>query len=182
MNMYDVIGSFRWGHFPHQHRRTLAKSAKVKEIRRRVLLKKGTRIHLALLKESYGGSLAMLDASGVVVSWYDDTHGNCAVHERVVERHVAQFYVPDDVANSLPARHLSDALNEGSSTQHGWRKRADGAVFWGTTVIKAVILRSGSLQGFSYISRVSKTPWNALQAAAAEQPRWLGQQRLLNEH
>ena len=168
--MDDVIRSIRRRFSAHQRQRALANSVKVKEMRRRVLLKKGARMHAALLEDAYGGSLAMLDATGVVVSWYDDTRINCAMDGHVLDRHVAQFYVPDDVASSLPARHLSDAVNEGSSTQQGWRRRADGAVFWGTTVIDAIVLRSGSLQGFSYISRMSKTPWNALQAAAAEHP------------
>ena len=40
--------------------------------RRRVLLKKGARLHAQMRANSDDGSLAMLDEEGIVISWYGD--------------------------------------------------------------------------------------------------------------
>jgi hypothetical protein len=103
-------------------------------------------------------SLAMLDQEGVVVSWYGRADGNDRVADHVVDRHVSQFYVPEDVASNQPLRDLHSATVEGSNTRQGWRRRSDGMAFWGTTVIEAVLLRDGRLQGFSYVTRGSEGP------------------------
>jgi hypothetical protein len=136
-------------------------TAKVIEWRRRVLVRKGARMQAAMLERSDGGSLAMLDVCGVVVYWGEGTPMGAPVDAQlsVLQHHVSQFYVPEDVACSLPLLHLRDAVAAGNSTQRGWRKRSDGTIFWATTVIEALSLRGGSLQGFSHVVRESKDPW-----------------------
>jgi hypothetical protein len=142
-------------------------SAKIRSWRKRVLLKKGAQMHRAMVERADGGSLAMLDAAGVVVSWYEGGRSGRNESEHVLEHHVSQFYVPDDIASSLPVRDLRSAVADGSNTQHGWRKDSDGAVFWGSTTIHAVVLRGGALQGFSYVTRASNGSGDALPVAVA---------------
>jgi hypothetical protein len=136
-------------------------TSKVMEWRRRVLIRKGARMHAAMVEHSDSGSVAMLDTCGIVVYWCERTAPSSAADAEfsVLKRHVSQFYIPEDIACSVPLLHLRNAAAAGSSTQRGWRKRADGTTFWATTVIEALSLRGGSLQGFSHIVRESKDPW-----------------------
>jgi len=100
----------------------------------------------------------MLDEAGVVISWYGRADESDHVADGVVDRHVSQFYVAEDIANRQPLQDLHAASVEGSSTRRGWRRAADGSDFWGTTVIDAVVLRDGRLQGFSYLTCRSARP------------------------
>lgn len=142
-------------------------SAKVRSWRRRVLLKKGAQMHRAMVERADCGSLAMLDTAGVVVSWYEGCRGGRSEGDHVLDHHVSQFYVPADIASSLPVRDLCNAVADGSSEQYGWRKDSDGAVFWGSTTTHAILLRGGALQGFSHITRASDGPGDARQVAVA---------------
>ena len=119
---------------------------RVRSWRRRVLQRRGALMHAAMARDGETASLAMLDETGVVVSWY----GQAGVPgEHVVDRHISQFYLPGQIASNQPARDLRSAVVRGSTTRHGWRRRADGTTFWGHVVIEAVVLRDGRLQGFT---------------------------------
>jgi hypothetical protein len=106
----------------------------------------------------------MLDESGVVISWYGSADGNDHASEDVVDRHLSQFYVPEEIASRQPRRDLRAAAVQGSTTRETWRRRPDGSAFLGTIVIEAVVLRDGRLQGFSY---VASTPGPSHAGAAA---------------
>jgi hypothetical protein len=147
-----------------------AKDPKVAEWRRRVLVKKGARLHASMLERSDRGSLAMLDAFGMVVCWYEGVPERPARGDHrsgVLKHHVSQFYLPTDVATGLPLMHLRNAAVAGTSTQRGWRRRPDGSTLWATTVIESLVLRGGSLQGFSHIVRESKDPTILVGSGAA---------------
>ncbi len=132
---------------------------KVRSGRRRVLLRRGALMHAALGgPDAKDCSLAMLDEEGVVVSWYARTGGEGRLAEPVVDRHVSQFYVPEDIECNLPLRDLRAATIEGSNTRQGWRRRPGGIAFWGTTMIEAILLRDGRLRGFSYMTCGSAGP------------------------
>jgi hypothetical protein len=120
--------------------------------RRRVLLRRGARMHAAMAGDSENCSLAMLDEDGVVVSWYGLV-GTSSEH--TVDRHVSQFYIPEEIAGNQPLRDLLAAVVRGSITRQGWRGQPDGTTLWSTAVISAVVLRDGRLQGFSYVTRPS---------------------------
>lgn len=127
--------------------------------RRRVLQKRGAQMRGLMGRDAESGSLAMLDTAGVVVSWYDGTgDGSERAGDHVLDRHVSQFYIPEDVAGKQPWRDLQVAVVEGSNTREGWQRRPDGSIFWGMTVIKALTLRDGRLQGFSYMTSASQGP------------------------
>ena len=132
--------------------RAMQGSDRVRSWRRRVLQRRGALMHAALARESQHPSLAMLDETGVVVSWYGDVG---ASSEHVVDRHVSQFYIPKEIASNQPLRDLRSAAVGGSISREGWRRRTDGTTFWGHVVIEAVVLRDGRLQGFSYVMRAA---------------------------
>lgn len=161
--------TLRHGNTPPRASAQRGHTSKVIEWRRRVLIKKGARLSAAMRQRSDAGSLAMLDACGVVVYWCDRAPCESASDPEinVLKHHVSQFYVPEDVASSVPLLHLRSAVAGGTSTQSGWRKRSDGETIWATTVIEALSLRSGSLQGFSHIVRESTDPWIAENAGSA---------------
>lgn len=125
---------------------------RVRSWRRRVLQRRGALMHSAMTRAGENSSLAMLDETGVVVSWHGQVGASA---EHVVDRHVSQFYLPGQIASNQPLRDLRSAVVRGSTTQQGWRRRADGTTFWGNVVIEAVVLRDGRLQGFSYVMGAS---------------------------
>lgn len=126
--------------------------------RRRVLLKKGARLHSASLGRGDHCSLAVLDSRGVVVAWYDDSSDSSRVGTHIVDRHVSQFYVATDLASNLPGLNLLSAALYGGNTQQGWRRQPSGAIIWGTTVIEAIVLKDGRLQGFTHVVRPADGP------------------------
>lgn len=145
-----------------QATRTGRSSERVRSWRRRVLLKRGAHLRATMGLEGRTSTLAMLDETGVVVAWYgrDVSWHDRADDDRnrVLDRHVSVFYVPEDVASKRPSRDLHAATLDGRNSWEGWRRRADGTVFWGTAVIEAIVLRGGQLQGFSYLTSSSQGP------------------------
>jgi hypothetical protein len=120
-----------------------------------VLQKRGALMHAAMARDTQNCSLAMLDETGMVVSWYGAIG---ARSEHVVDRHVSQFYVPEEIASNQPLRDLRCAVVGGARITQGWRRQADGTIFWGTVVLEAIVLRDGRLQGFSFVSRACDGP------------------------
>jgi hypothetical protein len=135
-----------------------APSEKVRLWRRRVLLKKGARVHAGLGERASRGSLAILDEFGMVVAWYD--RGRSMSSDEVTDKHLTQFYIPTDIADAVPAQHLSTAAINGSHERQGWRRHVDGRIFWGTTVIAPISARNGRLQGYTHLTQESDAPWN----------------------
>jgi hypothetical protein len=133
-----------------QHTAAGRRSDKIRSWRRRALLKRGARLHLAL--DAKCSSLAMLDEAGIVVCWYGCSGGHDHVPEDVVDRHLSLFYVSEEVAGRQPHRDLRAAVIEGRVTRQAWRRRPDGSAFWATVVIEPLILRDGRVQGFSFVT------------------------------
>lgn len=159
---YPSIGSQSKTPLPPEHARP---STRVREWRRRVLLRKGAKIHERMGEEADHRTLAVLDEFGMVVAWYDPLDG--VANADVVLTHVSRFYIPTDVANKVPTQNLNTALMDGSNTTRGWRKDAGGRVFWGATEITPIFLRDGRLQGYAHLTRETKAisdavPGNAM--------------------
>jgi hypothetical protein len=126
---------------------------KIRSWRRRALLKRGARLHIAQSLDAQPSSLAMLDEAGLVVCWYGCS--NDYASEDVVDRHLSLFYMPDEIAARLPHRDLRAAVIEGRITRQGWRRRPDGTAVWRTIVIEPIVLRDGRVQGFSLVTSCS---------------------------
>lgn len=128
---------------------------KIRSWRRRALLKRGARLHIAQGLDTQPCSLAMLDEAGTIVCWYGCSNGHDYVSADVVDRHLSLFYVPEEVARRWPHRDLRAAVTEGRITRQAWRRRPDGSAFWGTIIIQPVVLRDGRVQGFSFVTSCS---------------------------
>lgn len=134
--------------------------------RRRVLLKKGARLHAQMRANADDGSLAMLDEEGVVVSWYGERPDDDS--EGLLDHHVSQFYLSSDVTLGVPMRDLCTAAIHGVSRQLGWRRAADGSIGWAVTQIESELLGDGRLQGFAHVIR--RTPDGAEARSGLQSP------------
>ena len=146
---------------PHQVQR-------VRSSRRRILLKRGARIH-STMRSQANTSLAMLDQDGVVVCWYDRLIERDR-SDQVVDRHVSQFYLPEDLAREQPYYDLRAARADGRCERQGWYRRPDGSASWATTVIETIRLRNGRLQGFSFVTRACEKPTSIIAPEQAAVP------------
>ncbi|HEU4604197.1 MAG TPA: PAS domain-containing protein [Steroidobacteraceae bacterium] len=152
-NEYEPIGAHR----AHQQNSSGEVSERVRQWRRRVLLKKGVLLHQTLAPKAVDASLAILDEFGLVVAWYDRNRSTSS--DEVIGKHLTQFYIRTDVASAVPAQALSAAVTNGSNTRCGWRRHVDGRVFWGITVITPIASRSGRLQGYAHLTTEAEPPW-----------------------
>jgi hypothetical protein len=155
-------------------------ASKLRQWRRQALQRKGAAMHAAMSMRLDRASLAILDANGMVVCWYDDQRARRGMPSLFVHRHFSQFYVSQEPVDTALQRRLSNAIDNGGDRHDGWHKRADGSVFWGSTLIEPLILRNGTLQGFSHVTREAhqssigphaavgrraiKWPWTATEA------------------
>lgn len=137
---------------------------------RRLLLKRGAQIHTTSMDRSDRCAIAILDARGIVIAWHDHFATARPLDRGVVSHHMSQFYLPEDIALQLPACHLSMAVQQGVSTQIGWRRRPNGEVFWGVTIIQTILLSDGELLGYSHITRSLHGPAQHLSPALRTMP------------
>jgi hypothetical protein len=130
----------------------------VRKLRRRLLSRKGARLLVSMVDRQDKGMLSILDVYGVVVYWHDGSQANETRVKGVLDRHVAQFYAPKRQSHALANDHLCKAFARGASSEFGWRRRADGTVFWGVTVVEPLVLADGRLQGFTHVTRAVNEP------------------------
>jgi PAS domain S-box-containing protein len=111
--------------------------------------------HLRLLVNGVRDyAIFRLDPSGQVASWNQGAErikGYSA--NEIVGRHFSTFYPPEDTRNGKPERELQAAIAEGHYEEEGWRIRKDGSRFWANVVITALRDETGTLRGFSKITR-----------------------------
>lgn len=126
--------------------------------RRRLLEARGEQIHATSMKRNDRCAIAILDAKGIVLCWHDNLPRARPYDPGVLNRYVSQFYLPDDVALHVPARHLSIAAEYGVDTQRGWRRRPAGEIFWGVTIMQSILLGDGEVLGYSHVTRCLRAP------------------------
>lgn len=99
-------------------------------------------------------AIFMLDREGRIASWNPGAErikGYTAAE--IVGRHFSTFYVEADKASGKPADELRLAILNGRYEETGYRVRKDGTLFWANVVITALRDSTGSLRGFSKITR-----------------------------
>jgi len=95
-----------------------------------------------------------LDPHGMVASWNagaERIKGYKA--DEIIGQNFSRFYLPNDIDQGKPQAELLTAAADGRSETEHWRVRKDGSQFWANVVITAARNSSGSLLGFSEISR-----------------------------
>lgn len=99
-------------------------------------------------------AIFLLDCRGNVSTWNSGAKrikGYQAAD--IIGRHFSCFYPPEDLIDGKPLRELAQATKEGCVRDEGWRVRADGSRFWANTLITARFDDTGTLIGFSKITR-----------------------------
>ncbi|WP_462380164.1 ATP-binding protein [Pseudomonas sp. Marseille-QA0892] len=94
-----------------------------------------------------------LDTDGRVTSWNAGAERikGYSEHE-IIGRHFSLFYPPEECPEH-PRNALDMAAEKGRYEEEGWRQRRDGTRFWANVLITAQYDASGTLRGFSKITR-----------------------------
>jgi PAS domain S-box-containing protein len=117
-------------------------------------IKHGGRVYELMVDSVRDYAIFMLDPDGHVASWNKGAQrikGYTA--SEIIGRHFSAFYPPEDIASSKPARELKHAIRHGKFEEEGIRLRKDGTAFWASVVITAVRDETGSLVGFTKVTR-----------------------------
>ncbi len=99
-------------------------------------------------------AIFMLDPRGYVVTWNPGAERiKGYASDEIVGQHFSLFFTQEDIANKKPDRELTAAAEEGRFEDEAWRVRKDGSRFWANVVISAVRDASGTLIGFTKVTR-----------------------------
>ena len=125
-----------------------------------------------MVEEVTDYAIFMLDPQGQVVSWNKGARRIKGYEAgEIVGRHFSCFYTAADQQRGVPMRALKVAAATGHFRNSGWRVRKDGSMFLADVVITAVKDESGSLIGFSKVTRdvtESRASESRLDATALE--------------
>ncbi|SEW31687.1 PAS domain-containing sensor histidine kinase [Natrinema salifodinae] len=99
-------------------------------------------------------AIFMLDPDGTVVSWNEGAKRIKGYRkDEIVGEHFSTFYTDDDADEGVPERNLEAAMTDGRVEDEGWRVRDDGTRFWANVTITAIRDDSGTLRGFTKVTR-----------------------------
>jgi len=117
----------------------------------RLKSEEGLRMMIASVKDY---SIIMLDPEGRVTSWNDGSqHLKGYDAAEVLGQSIALFYTPEEQAKGKPADLLKLAAETGRAKEENWRVRKDGSRFFADAIITALRAPSGTLIGFSKVTR-----------------------------
>ncbi len=98
--------------------------------------------------------IIMLDPDGRVASWNlgaERIKGYRA--QEIIGQHFSRFYSREDVDHGKPEKELRTAADEGRFEDESWRVRKDGSTFWANVVITVLRDESGTLRGYTKVTR-----------------------------
>jgi PAS domain S-box-containing protein len=99
-------------------------------------------------------AIFMLNPEGQVVSWNAGAERYKGYKaEEIIGQNFSCFYLPEDIERAKPEEELRIATATGRVEDEGWRLRKDGSRFWAHVIIAALRDPSGTLLGFTEISR-----------------------------
>ncbi len=99
-------------------------------------------------------AIYLLDPTGRVMSWNSGAEKIKQFSaEEIIGKHFACFYTAEDVAAGRPQHNLEMAARLGHIRDHGLRVRRDGSTFYADVVITALRGKTGTLRGFSKVTR-----------------------------
>jgi PAS domain S-box-containing protein len=95
-----------------------------------------------------------LDTEGRVVSWNNGAKAITGYEAaEIIGENFARFYPEEDIRRGKPEKELEIAAREGRYEEEGWRLRRDGALYWASVVIAALRDESGTLIGYTKVTR-----------------------------
>src|SRR5689334_12749868 len=113
-----------------------------------------TELFRLLIEEATDYAIFILDRGGRVATWNEGAQRlQGYAPEEIIGRHFSPFYPKEAVDTGWPDRELEEAARLGRFEDEGWRVRKDGTLFWANVIITALRDSSGTLQGFSKITR-----------------------------
>lgn len=110
--------------------------------------------HFKMIEEVQDYAILLLSRDAIVENWNrgaEKIKGYSA--DEIIGKHLRTFYTQADQDAKLPERLIEEAAANGRSTHEGWRVRKNGEKFWAYVVITALHDKSGSVIGFSKVTR-----------------------------
>mgnify|MGYP003341710643 FL=1 len=99
-------------------------------------------------------AIIMLDTEGHISKWNAGAKRIKGYSEdEIIGKHYSCFFTPQDVANGLPERGLSIAIEHGRFEDSGYRIGKSGLQFWANVVITAIRDSNRRLVGFALVTR-----------------------------
>jgi PAS domain S-box-containing protein len=96
----------------------------------------------------------MLSLEGKVETWTPGARRLMNYRpQEIVGAAFDQFFPPDEVAKSTPARLIAETDLDGRAEYEGWLVRRGGETFWATVTLGAIHDDKGQTRGFSCIAR-----------------------------
>ena len=110
-------------------------------------------MHL-LISEVKDYAIFMLDPEGRVASWNEGAAKIKGYESgEILGKHFSCFYSERQRQDGKPEKELQEALAKGHFAEEGLRVRKDGSTFWASLVITPLYDKSGTLRGFSKVTR-----------------------------
>jgi PAS domain S-box-containing protein len=99
-------------------------------------------------------AIFILDPEGIVTSWNAGARKIKGYEsDEIIGSHFSRFYTPEAIQRGWPQHELEVANEQGHFEDEGWRVRKDGSLFWANVVITALRNASGTVVGYSKITR-----------------------------
>ena len=99
-------------------------------------------------------AMIMLEPNGTVASWNEGARRITGYEPiEIIGRHFSTFYPEQDVQMGKCEYELVETAETGRFEDEGWRVRKDGTKFWASVLITAIRGESGSLIGYSKVTR-----------------------------
>ncbi len=111
-------------------------------------------LHEKMIEEIRDYEIILLDLDGTVLTWNRGVEEIKGYKEdEIIGQNFRIFYLPDDRQAKLPEQLIALAIKEGSARHIGRRVRKNGTIFWGSILITAIHDESGSVVGFTKLTR-----------------------------
>ncbi len=111
-------------------------------------------LYLKMIEEIEDYAIILLDREGFIQNWNKGAEKiKQYKKEEVIGKHFSIFYLQEDRDSGLPGKLMYEAAEAGKAVDEGWRRRKDGARFWGSITITAIHDEDNNVIGFSKVTR-----------------------------
>lgn len=121
---------------------------------RNAQLKESEERYHRMVEEVEDYAIILMDKDGYILNWNRGAEKIKGYSEQeILGRNFRLFYLPEDQANGLPDRLITEATVKGRAAHEGWRVTKSGSRFWGSIVITALHNAQGDVTGFTKLTR-----------------------------